>query len=142
MITLGYIKDIDHSDMRTIPVRLPIFEKAGMGEDAVFSARLAHEPGSMNGYLKGDCVVVGFLDNVIDTPIILGKLFTGMESEASNFSNANALTVTGSASLPMSTTIGGVRFDSILRKLNGMDDVKEFAQQQGGSGSSDVNIVK
>jgi hypothetical protein len=142
MITLGYIKSIDYSDMRIIKVRIPIFEKAGIGEEAVFDARLVHEPGSMNGYVRGDCVAVGFLDNVMDTPIILGKLFTGMESESSNFSNANSLTVTNSATLPTNTTIGGIRFDVLLGKLSGIDDIKEFAQQHDGSAATDVEIIR
>lgn len=125
MITLGYIKKLNEPGSNLVSVRLPVFEQAGINEEALFSANIGHEPGSVNGYSVGDCVVVGFLNNTLDSPIILGKLYTGNESPATNFSNANSLTVTESATLPANTTIGGMSFLDMATKLNAFKDVKD-----------------
>lgn len=125
MITLGYIKKLNEPGSNLVSVRLPVFEQAGINEESLFSANIGHEPGSVNGYSVGDCVVVGFLNNTLDSPIILGKLYTGDEPSATNFSNANSLTVTESATLPANTTIGGMSFLDMATKLNAFKDVKD-----------------
>lgn len=138
MITLGYIKQLNEPGSNLVSVRIPLLEQAGINEEAVFSANIGHEPGSLNGYSVGDCVVVGFLNNTMDTPIVLGKLYTGKESNATNFSNANSLTVTESATLPANTIIGGVSFLDMATKLNTFKDVKENVDSlvNGSSGET------
>lgn len=123
MITLGYVEKVNLSASTTIQVRLPLFEKAGISEKALFDASVCQEPGSLNGYVEGDCVVVGFMDNTMEKPLILGKLFTGGEESATNFSHANSLVVTESAKLPGNTTIGGVSVRELITKMNAVDDM-------------------
>lgn len=136
MITLGYIDKLNSANSNLVSVRLPIFEKAGINEKAIFEANVGYTPGNLNGYKVGDCVVVGFIDNTMNSPIILGKLYTGDETSATNFSNANSLRVSESADLPGNTVIGGVPFIDMLTKLNGLPDIKKSMQDVANSASA------
>ena len=120
MITLGYIRKLNSEGSNLFDVYLPIFDKAGVPlneeslSSSVFPANLAYNPGNLNAYKVGDCVVVGFLNNKKSMPIILGKLYTGMEEEATNYSYNSSLTVINDAKLPENTVIG----DLSVAKLN------------------------
>lgn len=128
MITLGYIEKLNSAGSNLITVRLPILEKSGVGGKALFSANVAYDPGNLNGFVVGDCVAVGFLDNTMDCPIVLGRLYSGNEKSATNFANANSLNVSDNATLPGNTTIGGVKFSDIKTKLNSMSDTRQIAE--------------
>lgn len=128
MITLGYIEKLNSANSNLITVRLPLLEKSGVGDRALFQANVAYDPGNLNGFVVGDCVAVGFLDNTMDCPIILGKLYAGNEESATNFANANSLAVSDNATLPSNTTIGGVKFSDIKTKLNSLSDTRQIAE--------------
>ena len=131
MLTFGYITKLNQPNDNLFEVRLPIFEKAGSSKTSpalagsLFMANLCYNPGNLNAYKVGDCVVVGFIDNRYDQAIILGKLYTGDETEATNFSFANSLKVVESAQLPENTTIGGVSLDSIVETIRRTDNLSD-----------------
>ena len=135
MITLGYITKVNEPGENLFEVRLPIFEKAGTNADlhdtsgSYFEANLGYDPGNLNSYRVGDCVVVGFLDNKRDRPVILGKLYVGDEAAATNFSHSNTLVVTASATLPSNTTIGGMQLDTILTNLRQTEHLSDVLSQ-------------
>lgn len=87
-------------------VELPTFENAS-GEKAVASAIFAIPPGEGNGYKTGDVVIVGFELEKINKPIIIGKLYTGVESESSDLGaiKCNSLRVSASATIPGNTSL-------------------------------------
>ncbi len=126
MITLGYIKEVNAPGSTVFKIRLPVFEQAGIADEQLFDAVLCYNPGNLNAYREGDCVVVGFLDNRLAKAIILGKLYTGDEESASNFSFANSLKVTESAVLPGNTIIGNIT----AQDINGLSESVKNLQIQ------------
>lgn len=149
MITLGYITKINNPDDNIYEVRLPIFEKAGSSKDlpdlsgSYFQATLSQTPGQLNGFLVGDCVVVGFLDNKYSKPVILGKLFVG-DDGARGYLNVNALSVSGSVSLGGDIRIGDITYDQLLELVRGIPNLQEQVDKLlagGGGGEPDNYIV-
>ena len=133
MITLGYVTKRLDVGQSLIEIRLPIFEQPGMpfsggSESSTFMASICCNPGTVNVFNPGDCVVVGFLDNRMATPIILGKLYTAdTPAEApSNTTNAASLVVTDKATLPMNTTIGSINFSDLLKIMRQGDSTEDL----------------
>lgn len=94
-------------------VRIPYFESAG-GSQCIFDATLCTPPNISEAYNEGDVVQIAFEDRQIESPVIMGKLFTLDEKEARGFSKVQSLEVSNSASLPYETTLGGVPLKTIL----------------------------
>lgn len=108
MITKGLIKTIDYNN-NSCTVRLPLFEGAGSVHEVILPAIFSVQPGVYNGYAEGDVVFVDFETDNFSTPIVIGKLFLGTEKEENSNKKGNltasTLTVTNSASLPLTTTL-------------------------------------
>ncbi len=105
MVTKGIILDIDYNS-NFCTVRIPILESAG--DTQIMSARATFciTPGCYNSYKVDDVVFITFEDNVLTSPIVLGKLYTSAEAEA-NASGAiacNSLYV-NNLTLPLMTNI-------------------------------------
>ena len=145
MLTLGYITKLNSSDSNLFEVRLPIFEKAGTNSSSpelsgsYFEANLGYNPGNLNAYKVGDCVVVGFLDSKFAKPIILGKLYTGDETSASNYSFDNSLVVTNYAKLPTHTIIGDLKYSDLQRVSRQADYLETLIKEEDASGPLDGN---
>jgi hypothetical protein len=63
-------------------------------------------PGIYNSYKTGDIVFIGFEENKMEAPVILGKLFVSATSEAGSYRgnvSGNSLAITDTAQLPYST---------------------------------------
>jgi hypothetical protein len=63
-------------------------------------------PGIYNSYKTGDVVFIGFEENKMELPVILGKLFVSASAEASSYRGSvsgNSLDITDTAQLPYST---------------------------------------
>lgn len=125
MITLGIINSIN---IDSIAVRLPVFEASGSNENQILNCSICYNPGNLKGYKVGDIVYVGFENNQIDKPVVLGKLYKG-EEEASNYSLANSLKVTENATLPYNTTIGNLDFSEIKSIFNEIMQLKDYINQ-------------
>lgn len=77
MITKGDIVEIDYLT-NTCEVRIPIFETpAKAQEKVIMTATIILPPGVSNGYVAGDKVYVGFVDNSMSSPTVLGLLYPG-----------------------------------------------------------------
>lgn len=132
MITKGYIISKSPNISNKYLVRIPIFETTGIGEtdstlnSSTFDATLCYNPGNLEGYLPGDAVFIGFEDNKYSKPIILGKLYLGIEKNKAATSNQyiNSLEVTKKAILPPDTKIGEISLLTILemyRHISNLD---------------------
>jgi len=128
MITKAYILDIN-SQSNKYYIRIPIFDKPGLSSDnsifssALFYATLSHEPTSKESYKVGDTVFVGFENNDLNKPIIIGKLYTPEEEPSPTGAiDVKSLTVYDKAILPANTTIGSVNFSNISNFFASIND--------------------
>jgi len=83
MITKGIIKSIDFKT-NTCIVRIPLYEANTNEEEILIKATFSIQPGVYNGYKEDDVVYIDFEQDLIDSPIILGKLFLGGAKEAAD----------------------------------------------------------
>ena len=106
MVTKAVIETIDLLG-NTCTVRIPLFEKSG-GDEIIETAIVSNTPGSYNGYKVGDVVIVSFENNHTDSPVVLGKLYLGVEKEKTDprgIINAESTTASKKAELPFDTTL-------------------------------------
>jgi hypothetical protein len=115
MITTGKIVAINAA---VYQVRLPIFESAGINKQCIVNCTLCYNPGNLNAYIINDLVYVGFVNNELSKPVILGKIYEGLENKATNFSYSSSLEVTEKAILPSDTTIGTISTKDIIALIN------------------------
>lgn len=80
MITKAIIKSINGARNKCM-VRVPLFETADSSGPVVVEALVNIPPGIFNNLFVGDVVFIGFEENALEKPIILGKLFKGMGYE-------------------------------------------------------------
>ena len=126
MLTLGYITRLNETGDNLFRVRIPIFEKAGSSKNlpdlsgSYFDAVLNQEPGQSNAFKIGDCVVIGFLDNKLEKPVILGKLYID-DKESRGVLNADSSVVTGKAILPKEITIGDITYSDLTSISRAVD---------------------
>ncbi len=107
MITKGIITAIDLTG-NTCKVRMPLFETAG-NDPIIGDATISNTPGSYNGYKVNDVVWVAFEDGQMDTPVVIGKLYLGVEREKSDprgVLNVVDSSVSKSATIPADTKLG------------------------------------
>lgn len=106
MLTKAIIQSIDYTK-NMCRVRIPLFENSARNTNIVEAdAQLNIVPGIYNSYKAGDIVFIGFEENKMELPVILGKLFVSTTAETSNLKgtiSGNALSITDSAQLPYST---------------------------------------
>ena len=130
MITKAIVERLPENGSAKFLIRIPIFDGfEGSKEDTDYNslteATLCCLPGVSNPVNVGDIVYVGFEDNNIARPVILGHLYLGDSPNASKTSiglNLNSLTVSdqkysesGSAKLPVGTSIGNLSYDDLLK---------------------------
>lgn len=130
MITKGYIVEILRENNK-FNVRIPFFETASMrsfdekSSSVIYESTLCYQPGNLNSYNVGDCVFVGFEDNQLEKPIILGKLYLGEEKKATNYQFASSLKVEEKTILPNDTKIGDIHLSVILEALRNKDNIND-----------------
>jgi hypothetical protein len=87
-------------------VNMPLFQTASNPSPVVAEALISTAPGLFNNIFEGDIVFIGFEENRIENPIILGKLYRGSEYESQTTGGAgifDSLRVINSAIIPSST---------------------------------------
>lgn len=105
MLVKGLITKLNLGDNKCT-VRLPTFEVAG-GTPIYVEAVFAISPGTYNGYSVQDVVIVGFEHEILNKPIVLGKLYIGPASENADRGDVscNSLSVSNVATIPGTTKL-------------------------------------
>ena len=120
MLVKGEIQTIDF-ESNSCTVRMPIFETVSGGTKAIATAIFAITPGIFDSYKEGDIVIVGFERDLVDNPYIVGKLYTGLNTEARDkyrgSINCETLSVKNAATLPTSTKL--VDYQDLLNTTDG-----------------------
>ena len=115
MLTKAIIQSIDYTK-NICRVRIPLFENASRNVSMIEAdAQFSIVPGVYNSYKAGDVVFIGFEENKMELPVILGKLFVSAATEASSYRgnlSGNSLSITDTAQLPYSTVFN---FDKIAQ---------------------------
>ncbi len=106
VLTKAIIQSIDYTK-NICRVRIPLFENASRNTNMIEAdAQFSIVPGVYNSYKTGDVVFIGFEENKMELPIILGKLFVSSAAEASSYRGSlsgNSLDITDTTKLPYST---------------------------------------
>ena len=108
MIAQAEIIDLDPTT-NYCSVRIPFFEGAGNLAQVKIKATIALPPGIHSGYKTGDKVFVGFSENSVGKPVVLGHIFKGAiadyaAQDRAGFIDCDKLECETEAKLPYSTT--------------------------------------
>lgn len=126
MITRALVEDVDYTANK-LKVRIPILDGMRFNQDGLSNAELNWAavlciPGLEIEYKVGDVVVVGFEDNDIGSPIVLGYLkLTGVQLESRLHGSFKDLEVTESFTAPTNTKIGKTSYEEINKVVTDKD---------------------
>ena len=115
-----------------LKVRMPIIngkqDEKGSTADADLSwAAIMSIPGLDVQYREGDVVIVGFEDNDLDYPLVLGhlKVRGNIVNQGARVSgDMQSLTVEDRFNAPTSSIIGKTNYNSIFNSINNKDEAK------------------
>ena len=123
MITRAIINKIDYESNK-IRVRIPIYDGAqnsqgSTSDDDLSWASVMCLPGLTINYEVGDIVIVGFEDDDIGKPIILGylRLANGGSEKAKISANLNSLVVNDSLTTSTDVKFGKLTYEQIFNKV-------------------------
>ena len=123
MITRAIINKIDYESNK-IRVRIPIYDGAQNSQGSTSDEDLSWAsvlciPGLTINYEIGDIVIVGFEDDDIGKPIILGylRLANGKSDEARISANLNNLIVNDRLSTSTNVKFGKLTYEQIFNKV-------------------------
>ena len=124
MLTKAIIQSIDYTK-NMCRVRIPLFENASRNVNMIEAeAQINIVPGIYNSYKTGDVVFIGFEENKMELPVILGKLFVSVTDEVGSYRgnvSGNSLAITDTACLPYSTVFDYTKIaqnDKLYKDLN------------------------
>lgn len=111
-------------------VRIPLFEAPGLNINnkiapSTYEATLCYQPGNIAGYGIGDCVFITFEDDQQDRPVIIGKLYLGVEESSTDAGRyiGDSLNIKNTASLPSSTSIGQLTYNDLYAISKVQEDI-------------------
>lgn len=146
MITTGIIREIAINKGSFIgnayKVELNIFQTPGDSDknNYTYIANCSILPGVYNSYNIGDLVYVGFLNNNKSLPLILGKIYQGLEDKAGGKFTINSLEVKGNTQLSKDTKIEDISFKDLTNLVSDVSSLKKKTYYQhnitGTNGSS------
>lgn len=125
MITKAIIKQLNTDKDNHFRVYIPLLRKANNSEDdATLDATLIYIRGLENTFKVGDIVFVDFENNQYSSPVILGLLYLGKETEDEITTNATfkSIHTLDSTRLTENTIIGDLDVVNINKKINGVLD--------------------
>ena len=143
MVTTGKI--VERISDSTYKVYLPIFQNAGVKSNlntSIYTANCCVDPFVYRPYNVDDLVFVGFVNNRISQPIILGKILKDGIDKPSSYLYADSLKVEKSVILPTDTSIVSsdgqeshlfsLKFlEQQLNELQALSDKIDFINQEG-----------
>lgn len=128
MITVGEIKSVSTDINNTVicDVDISLFRSTVNKYNAenklygsIYTATICTPPGLYMPYEVGDVVYIGFVNNTISNPVILGKVHKNLpkEGESSSYAYFKTLNVTDRVRLSENTTIGDIKYDDISNNI-------------------------
>ena len=90
MITKAEVVSVDRTRNSCV-INMPLFQNASNPSPVITKAYINITPGMYNNIFEGDIVFVGFEENRIENPIILGKLYRGVDEEGKATGGAGRL---------------------------------------------------
>lgn len=131
MITTGVIKDLS-KDRSTCSVDISIFKNVSNVNSpenkltgSIYEATIAVPPGIVSAYNINDKVYVDFVNNQTSYPVVVGKIYEGLEnSKQSAFGSFESLSVSGKSSLSKDTVVED------LNVYNELATVKRFLENE------------
>jgi hypothetical protein len=130
VLTKAIIQSIDYTK-NICRVRIPLFENAARNTNVIEAdAQFSVVPGLYNSYKVGDVVFIGFEENKMEAPVILGKLFVSTSAEASDQRgtlSGNSLSITDTAQLPYSTLFDFTKISQNNPLYNDLNTPKKLA---------------
>lgn len=123
MIARGIVEKI--YEPNKVAVRIPVFDKSSTSNsrtptDQLGVASICVLPNCIPNVRVGDLVYVGFENNDVSSPVIIGYMYIDKDYLTKQGLSANSLVVDSSAILPEQTTIGNVTAQEI-QCLSGMN---------------------
>lgn len=115
-------------------IEIPLFKNPGINNsklnNVIFTATVCCDPSTYEPYRVGDLVYVGFINNRVSFPVILGKILKYDDVVPSSFMYANSLKVDANVILPINTTIKSSDGDStsmvfLKQKFDEIETLKE-----------------
>ena len=130
MLTKAIIQSVDYTK-NICRVRIPLFETAARNVKMIEAdAQFSIVPGVYNSYKTGDIVFIGFEENKIDLPVILGKLFVSATDEATSHRvnlSGNSMVITDTAQFPHSTVFDYSKISQNKTLYNSLNTPKKLA---------------
>lgn len=117
MITRAIIIDKD-LNIGKLKVRIPILDGIGDGGISTNWASIIYTPGLDIDYQIGDIVIVGFEDNDIGSPIVLGFLkLKNTKIDSRIYETVKELKVEDNFLAPLNTTIGKTSYQKLFSSI-------------------------
>ena len=133
MLTTGRITaiNLDSKNHRCnkYKIEIPIFKKPGdyNTENYTFIANCSLPAGINACYTVGDFVYVAFLDDHLDYPVIIGKIYQGINKNGYGLASFKDLSVSNSVTLPEDTKIGNISYVDIKNMKTWIDKYTEIS---------------
>ena len=124
MITKGYI--VGKSEVKNkFKVKLPIFDTPGLNinqklNSTILDATICYNPGAYPEYKVNDIVYVGFEDNDLSRPVILGMLYLEDKTSQSRIDCSN-LQVYNKAIMPKDSSLSNIKISDINNLFGKVD---------------------
>lgn len=124
MITTGIIRQINLSSSSYVCnkylIELNIFQVPGdyNKSNYTYQANCSTLPGHYDSYEVGDKVYVGFINDDLSLPIILGRIYQGHDDISRSYINCQNLNVSNSVRLPKDIKIGDISYTQLLKLFN------------------------
>lgn len=124
MVTRAIITQLDLSNNK-VQVRIPLLDGIENSPDSPIDsadlcwASIMYIPGIEISYSVGDIVIVGFEDNNVGKPIVLGYLkLIGKNIESKIYMTTKELSVENKFSSPTNTTIGNIEYSELFNVVD------------------------
>lgn len=132
MVTKAYISEV--ISPYSVKIRIPLYNKingvnGATPESELPLACVCTLPNYAISPVVGDIVIVGFEEDNISKPVIIGFLSRDKEYESSVNISCEDFKATGDISLSSQTSIGDVNSDNIKCLLNLKDNIKDTFEE-------------
>lgn len=131
MITTGIVREINISSSKYIAnkykVEINLFQTPGdlNKDNYVLEANCSVASGLYACFNVGDKVYVGFMNNDLSKPIILGKIYQGMTDESCSYAHFDALKVSGKSEFSENTQIGNLTFKDLSSNIAKVNEIEK-----------------